>query len=174
MKNTLQLAILGFLVVACSQRGSENRHPEPGPMEFESVVLQRTACFGQCPVYSVEIHANGQVKYSGEEFVSVKGISHSSIPHANVELLAAALRHVKFAQMHEKYQFEADGCVNMPTDLPSLSISVTKAGRTQNVSFYTGCQGPTVPAEALEWLSNTIDFMAQTAPLIYQRMGSKS
>ena len=174
MKNILQPAVLGFLVVACSQGGSGNWHPEPGSMEFDSIVLQRTACFGQCPVYSVEIHANGQVKYIGEEFVSVKGIRHSSIPRANVELLAAALRHVKFAQMHEKYQFEADGCVNMPTDLPSLSISVTKAGRTQNVSFYTGCQGPTVPTEELEWLSNTIDFMAQTAPLIYQRMDGKS
>jgi len=48
-------------------------------------------------------------------------------------------------------------------------ISVTKGGKTQNVSLDVGCHGPTVPTEELEWLSNTIDFMAQTAPLVYQR-----
>jgi hypothetical protein len=171
MKKILRLAVMVFLIVGCSQKGSENRQPTPSPVEFDSVVLRRTACFGQCPVYTVEISATGQVKYIGEEFVSVKGIRHGSIPQANVELLAAALRHVKFAQMNEKYQFETDGCINMPTDLPSLSISVTRSGKTHNVHFYTGCQGPTVPTEELEWLANTIDFMARTAPLIYQRPG---
>lgn len=112
---------MGFLIVGCSQKGSENRQPTPSPVEFDSVVLRRTACFGQCPVYTVEISATGQVKYIGEEFVGVKGIRHGSIPQANVELLAAALRHVKFAQMNEKYQFETDGCINMPTD-PSVAV----------------------------------------------------
>jgi hypothetical protein len=173
MKKILQLAIIGLSAAACSHVGSENPAPKPDSIEFDSVVLQRTACFGTCPVYKVEIRANGQVAYTGAEFVSVKGIRHSSIPRVNVELLTAALRHVKFAQMHERYQVEQDGCVNIPTDLPSLSISVTKAGKTQNVSFYTGCQGPTVPAEELVWLSNTIDLMAQTAPLVYQGTDSK-
>ena len=169
MKKILQLAGLVFLVAACSPRGSESRQPKPNPVEFDTVVLRRTACYGQCPVYTVEISATGQVKYTGEEFVSVKGVRHGSVPQANVELLAAALRHVKFAQMNEKYQFETDGCVDMPTDLPSLSISVIKSGKTHNVSFYTGCHGPTVPTEELEWLSNTIDFMARTDPWIYRR-----
>jgi len=169
MKKILQFAGLVFLVVACSPRDSESRQPKPNPVEFDTVVLRRTACYGQCPVYTVEISATGQVKYTGEEFVSVKGVRHGSVPQANVELLAAALRHVKFARMNEKYQFETDGCVDMPTDFPSLSISVIKSGRTHHVSFYTGCHGPTVPTEELEWLSNTIDFMAQTDPWIYRR-----
>jgi hypothetical protein len=169
MKKILQLVAIGFLVVACSKRGAENRPPKPNPVEFDSVMLRRTACFGQCPVYAVEISATGQVKYTGEEFVSVKGVRHGSIPQANVEFVAAALRHVKFAEMREQYEFETGVCVSMITDLPSLSISVTKGGKTQNVSLDAGCHGPTVPTEELEWLSNTIDFMAQTAPLVYQR-----
>ena len=166
MKKILQLAGLAFFVVACSPRGPESRQPKSNPVEFDTVVLRRTACYGQCPVYTVEISATGQVKYTGEEFVSVKGVRHGSVPRANVELLAAALRHVKFAQMNEKYQFETDGCVSVPTDFPSLSISVIKSGKTHHVSFYTGCHGPTVPTEELAWLSNTIDLMARTAPWI--------
>lgn len=128
--------------------------------------MQRTACYGRCPVYAVEIHENGQVKYTGKEFVKIKGVRQSNVPPANVELLAAALRHVKFEQMQEKYQFETDGCINMPTDFPSFSISVTKAGRTKTVAFYTGCRGPAVPAEDLEWIAYTIDVMARTGPLV--------
>lgn len=168
MKKTLPLAILGILVAACSNGNSESRGSKPISVDFDSVTLQRTACYGQCPIYAVEIYGNGQVKYTGKDFVKVKGIRQSSVPPANVELLAAALRHVKFEQIREKYQFETDGCVSMPTDFPSFSISVTKAGKTKSVAFYTGCHGPTVPAEDLEWLSNTIDVLAQTGRLVSQ------
>lgn len=168
MKKILPLAIIVFIVSACSNVCSENQTLKPISVDFDSVVMKRTACYGHCPIYAVEIQENGQVKFTGEEFVSVKGVRQSSVPPANVELLAAALHHVKFEQMHDKYQFETDGCENMPTDFPSVSISVTKAGKTKKVAFYTGCQGPTVPAEDLEWLSNTIDVMAQTGRLVSQ------
>jgi hypothetical protein len=168
MKKTLSLTILGVLVTACSNGNSEHPGSKLISEKFDSVTMQRTACYGQCPIYAVEILGNGKIKYTGKEFVRVKGVRQSSVPSANVELLAAALRHVKFEEMQEKYQFERDGCVSMPTDFPSFEISVTKAGKTKHVAFYTGCHGPTVPSENLEWLSNTIDVMAQTGPLVSQ------
>jgi hypothetical protein len=168
MKKKLSVTILSILVAACSNGNSEHPGSKTVSAKFDSVTLQRTACYGQCPIYTVQILGNGQVKYTGEDFVRVKGRHQSSVPPANLELLAEALRHVKFEQMQEKYQFENDGCISMPTDFPSLSISLNKAGKTKKVIFYTGCHGPTVPAEDLNWLSNTIDVMAQTGPLISQ------
>jgi Domain of unknown function (DUF6438) len=37
------------------------------------VKLERTSCFGECPVYSVTIDGRGNVTYDGEQFVRVKG-----------------------------------------------------------------------------------------------------
>jgi len=165
MKKELLFAILVGLVAACSNGSKEAK---PIPLKFDSISMKRAACYGQCPIYTVEVFGNGQVKYTGEQFVKVKGVRQSSVPPADIELLVAALHHVKFQQIKEKYQFEEDGCISMPTDFPSLSISVTKAGNTKSVAFYTGCHGPTVPAEDLNWLANTIDTIAQTDHLISQ------
>jgi hypothetical protein len=168
MKKILFLSILVLSVAACSSGDSE--HPKLAPIstQFDTVTLQRTACYGQCPIYAVEIRNNGQVKYVGEEFVKVVGVRQANVPTANIELLAAAVRHVRFEQMQGKYQSEKDGCVSLATDHPSISISVTTAGIEKAVVFYVGCHGPNVPAAELEWLANTIDVMAHTSPLVNQ------
>ncbi len=35
--------------------------------------LERTACFGFCPVYTVTVHADGSVNYHGERYVVTEG-----------------------------------------------------------------------------------------------------
>ncbi|WP_028105001.1 DUF6438 domain-containing protein [Pseudoduganella violaceinigra] len=166
MKKILIYTALGLSLGACSRGNNESQAALQKPLEFESISLQRIACYGVCPVYSVEIQANGQVTFLGEEFVKIKGKRQSSIPQADVELVSAAVRHVNFAEMNEAYVDPKDGCMDIPRDHPSLSISIVKKGKPKTVSFYTGCHGPTVPVERLEWLARTIDIMARTASLV--------
>jgi hypothetical protein len=128
--------------------------------------MHRTMCMGKCPVYAVEIGSKGQVKYTGTDFVKVKGVRTSQISQDDVELLSVALRRVKFAQLREKYQSEKDGCVNNPTDYPFVFFSVTKAGKAKEVVLYTGCEGPTIPAEDLLWLADTIDAVSKSNHLV--------
>lgn len=118
-------------------------------------------------MYTVQILANGHVVFTGQDFVKVKGMRESDIPRANVELLAAALRILKFEQLRKQYMFAEDGCVDLPTDSSTFSISVTKTGQTKQVSLYQGCRGPTIPAKELSWLADTIDLMAQTDSLVH-------
>lgn len=128
--------------------------------------MQRTACYGQCPIYRVEIHADGRVTYTGVDFVKVKGLRESRIAPDDVARISAALRKVKFAQLREKYQVEGDGCGKMATDFSSVLFAVTAAGKTKNVAFYTGCRGPAIPAEDLVGLAQAIDAIAGTAELV--------
>ena len=41
---------------------------------FRSISLERTACYGMCPIYKVIINRNGIVSYYGEGFVKKKGL----------------------------------------------------------------------------------------------------
>lgn len=41
-------------------------------MKFKTIQLERTMCFGECPVYKVEILSDGTVNYNGEMFVEKK------------------------------------------------------------------------------------------------------
>ena len=54
---------------------------------FEYIKLQRTMCFGTCPVYSVMVDNEGNVNYSGEMFVYKSGEHHWQIPMKKVEQL---------------------------------------------------------------------------------------
>jgi hypothetical protein len=54
---------------------------------FKSIKLKRTPCYGSCPVYEVEILANGTVNYNGEMFVEMDGAHSWKIEPENIELL---------------------------------------------------------------------------------------
>ena len=55
-----------------------------------AITLERTACFGTCPVYQVSIFEDGTVMYNGENFVDVTGEQTSSIDPETVELMVNA------------------------------------------------------------------------------------
>lgn len=39
------------------------------PTKMKSVLMGRSACFGHCPVYDIEIFENGLIRYTGKAFV---------------------------------------------------------------------------------------------------------
>jgi hypothetical protein len=168
MKKTLvSFATFSLLYFARSNFFSKAYGAESGV--FDSLSMSRGACYGRCPVYSVEILSNGDVRYSGIDFVKVKGTQKSRISHKEVELLAAALQRVKFFELRDRYVFEEDGCVNLPTDFPSVSFSIKRAGKAKTVAFYYGCNGPNVPSVDLGWFSQTIDAVSKTEALVEGR-----
>ncbi|PYX12387.1 MAG: hypothetical protein DMG85_02615 [Acidobacteria bacterium] len=62
--------------------------------ELRTVSVQRTACYGTCPVYSVSIHGSGLVEYSEERYVDVPGPETGRIPsdRGSLEKLRASTK----------------------------------------------------------------------------------
>lgn len=163
------LAVLSLALAGCGRQAAP---PTATPAMkassgFDTIRLARTACFGQCPVYEVEIGKDGQGKFVGEAFVKAKGIHEVRLDQRDLALLADIVDRAGFWKLQESYHSEKDGCAEMATDQPSLSISVVSAGKTKTVDFYHGCRGAAVPVDALNWLAGTIDFLAQTRPLVH-------
>jgi hypothetical protein len=50
-----------------------NMQANRGIIMFEYIKLQRTMCYGTCPVYSVTVDKEGNVNYYGEMFVYKRG-----------------------------------------------------------------------------------------------------
>ncbi|MEO7580852.1 MAG: DUF6438 domain-containing protein [Massilia sp.] len=134
--------------------------------DFDAVSMRRSACYGSCPVYSIRIEANGDVTFTGEKYVRVKGVHKSTISRDDVARLAAAFRQAQFATLRDKYAEELKSCVIFTTDNPSVVISLDRAGKTKTVTYDYGCAGPDVPSKAIENLSTTIDTVAGSASLI--------
>src|SRR6185436_11964809 len=74
----LAIALAPFLYATTS------RAQTPGVPPDTSIRLERTACFGECPVYVVTIDARGNVTFEGRHFVRVEGKATDTIPVARV------------------------------------------------------------------------------------------
>jgi hypothetical protein len=164
-----QAACWQVIVLALGFAGCTRQAPAPAvkpAVGFESIRLSRSACHGRCPVYSVEIGKDGKGRFAGEEYVKAKGAHDLQLRRDDIALLSAVLQRTAFWTLKDSYQSEADGCTSVFTDMPYITISVTSEGKTRSVTLYQGCDGAAIPSDALGWLANTIDYLANTRPLV--------
>ena len=95
------------------------------------IALQRTACFGTCPQYRVEVRGDGEVTYRGDEFVLVTGEQHWRVPAATVAPLIALLRRSDYFKLDGYYQADI-------TDNPTFTTSVDTGTQRKFIHDYAG------------------------------------
>ena len=122
------------------------------------IKLERTACFGECPVYSVSIDALGNVTYEGTKFVRVEGRQADRIQVPRVAALLATAERIGFFDLRDRYRTirNPDGTETMMTDLPTAYVTITRGGRSKRVEDYLGAP------QALKQLEQLIDDTART------------
>ncbi len=76
--------------------------PHPG---FK-LKLERTACMGSCPIYSITIHGDGRVDWTGRGNVLAVGERHGHVTELEISELEHELAKLEF--------FERDGYGNLP------------------------------------------------------------
>jgi hypothetical protein len=107
--------------------------PERWDLKGVKIELSRGACFGTCPVYSVSIHGDGSVHFSGQKYVLIPGEHDAHLaPTAVMELV----------RQFEKARFFAagDNYIARVTDNPTYKLTLTVAGQTKTVTDYVGEQ----------------------------------
>jgi hypothetical protein len=104
------------------------------------ITLERTACFGTCPVYLVNVDAKGNVIYEGKQFVRMQGRQTARIPSAQVAAILRTAERVGFFDLRDKYVAieNPDGTVTHVTDLPTTYVKITSGGRSKRVEDYIG------------------------------------
>ena len=125
------------------------------------ITLERTACFGSCPMYKLEIFADGKVVYEGKKFVKREGRVQGRIPRAAVQQLVREFNRINYMRLDDEYVSEGPNCPEWWTDSPSAITSLDWKGRTKTVRHYHGCRGAKV-LDQLTALENKIDRVANT------------
>lgn len=138
--------------------------PARGVVErFERVRLERSTCYGTCPAYAVTLESNGQVTFEGIRFVRAMS-GQSVIGPGRIRAVREALDVAQFRTMREQYATTADGCEDVATDLPTVTLSVTIDGRTKTVRHYLGCLELPTPAKAAARSGHTPDSPPEWRP----------
>lgn len=98
------------------------------------ISLERTACYGTCPIDKVTLHADGTATYQGERFVEQLGQYKGTFARHDFERLAQLLETQQFFALQDRY-------ANLATDLPSVVTSAIRGGKNKTVTNY-GDAGP--------------------------------
>lgn len=98
---------------------------------ISAIKLERTACFGTCPVYTVTIFSDGRIQYEGKEFVKEKGRRTGAISAREFSELAAKVEQIEFFKLQAAYRAPV-------TDLPTTIVTVTRGRESKRVEDYFG------------------------------------
>jgi hypothetical protein len=118
-----------------------------------AITLERTACFGTCPIYTVTILEDGTVNYVGADFVEVTGEQTSQIDPQLVEQMVAEFEAAGYFDWDAAYDAQT------VTDMPTIITSVTRDGETHQVTRYAGDGNAPI---ALPFLELWVDIVANT------------
>ncbi|HEX9951997.1 MAG TPA: DUF6438 domain-containing protein [Rubricoccaceae bacterium] len=125
--------------VAASVSGSASG---PVPADGPTVVtLERTACFGWCPVYTVTAFADGRVAFEGREHVATVGAAEGRVDPAVVAGLVAQAEAADHAGYPDALTRGSDACERVSTDGPTATTTVRTASGVSRVEHYGGCRG---------------------------------
>jgi len=159
---------LRSILLACSLAACHGSTPATTPAPDDAtarddapvVSLERTPCYGSCPVYRVTISRGGMVRFEGTRFVTRAGADSAQLAKEAVDSLLAELDRGGFFEFEERYVSGAPACGLYATDLPSAITSVDDGSRSKRVRHDRGCSD--APG-ALATLENRIDEVAGTA-----------
>ena len=150
MKNAPDFAI-AFLILLCALPAvAEDEHR----CEDDVVItIERSSCFGSCPIYSAKIYADGSVVYVGKEFVKEVGERRFKITPERVQQLIKEFEKIDYFSLKDKYDAEV-------TDLPTTTTSICLEGKKKKVVNYFGAP------QKLHELENRIDELAGLKVLV--------
>ena len=127
--------LLVVVLVAClTLTGLAACNTEKETVDLDSVIitLERTACYGFCPIYTLTIHGNGTVQYEGEDYVETVGKAETVISREKVEKLISEFENINYDSLEDSYTEKTI------TDAPSVITSITRNGKTKTIEHYHG------------------------------------
>ena len=154
------LLLLTTLLAGCisiTKNEGANKPPPSDTSEEIVIKLDRTACFGNCPVYALTIFGNGTVVYVGQDFVQTKGSKETSISTDTVKQLVSEIDKAGYFSLNDSYtKFGV-------SDMPTVNTSIRMGGKTKTIIHYLGDR--TAPKQLTD-LENKIDELVNSAQWI--------
>lgn len=121
---TLFTFILFTILIACKSQ-EKNTLVASTPSLF--IKMQKTACYGTCPVYVVEIFSDGTVNFLGKQFVENIGKYTSKLSADDISILKSKILTIDFFNLQDTYDSEI-------TDFPSCITEVILEGKTKKIT----------------------------------------
>src|SRR3954468_7179852 len=103
----------------------------------DSIVLERTQCFGTCPAYRLRIDRAADVVFESRNPGEAHAVARHTVASWVPDSLTAHLARIGFDQLPDEIAGSAL-CPDRATDHPTITVSVFSTS-VKRVVYYTGC-----------------------------------
>lgn len=118
MKNIIVLFLLIFNLNIFSQ-------------EQPTIVIQKTSCYGKCPVYEMKIFKSGKIILKGEKNMDKIGNYVTKISKKELKSLIRNFDQIDFFNINDEYTARI-------TDLPTTYLSFNNKNQSKTIKDYHG------------------------------------
>jgi Domain of unknown function (DUF6438) len=132
-----------------------------GPPPISEIRLERTECYGTCPVYTVSLHSDGSATFIGGANAQLKGRWTGVVPGRDFQELARLADLIGFESFEAHY-------ARPVTDNPTAIVTVARGEKRKTVSNYAE-SGPL----ALAGFEQAIDIVAARAEWSEVKSGAR-
>jgi hypothetical protein len=95
------------------------------------IEMEKTACYGQCPVYTVKIDESGRGLFIGVENTAHLGLFSFRLRKEELNGLIASFERIRFFELKDRYY-------DYITDLPTTYLTFRNGSREKKVMDYYG------------------------------------
>jgi hypothetical protein len=157
MRQLVVMTAAGAVLCGCASSAQTPAKTNTEPVE---ITLQRTACFGTCPDYSVTLRDDGTVVYAGRQYVKTPGEHTWTIEPAAVRALAREMDAAGFFELQDAY-------TAMMTDNPTTFTTLRIGSRTKKVKDYVAGPPKLKDIEAkIDEVSGVLKYVAPDRKLV--------
>src|SRR5881394_1605055 len=134
MNTRMCAGVLAVLICCACATTTQSAAPVVAP---DSVVLERTRCFGTCPAYRLSIARGGLVQFQSHNPGETLEV-HDTVPATVLDSLGRAAERLGFAMLPDTVATDRVLCKDLATDHPTIVVGVFGA-QSKQVVYYTGC-----------------------------------
>ena len=96
------------------------------PADSLFAFMERTPCYGRCPIYKLWIYKSGYTLYEGINFVEREGVWTTRISEEDMQQIANKANEIGYYKMDDEYDSPI-------TDIPATITSLNTEGRKKTV-----------------------------------------
>lgn len=100
--------------------------PKLNPNDSLFASIERTPCFGRCPIYKLEVYDGGYVEYMGKRFVDNVGKFHAQVGQDKLEALRAKAKEIGYFDLEGEYPSQI-------ADFPSTITTIKIDGKRKRI-----------------------------------------
>ena len=137
------LIFLSILIITSCKTSKKTVDAAPTQEVYLSISMKKTACYGTCPVYEIQIYSDLSVKLKADQHLDKTGTFESKISGKRLDQIKAMFLEADFFSFKDQYTKKV-------TDLPTTYLYFNDSGKEKRVMDYYGAP------ESLKSLENEV------------------